>query len=1175
MKSKGILLLTCLYQIVLSGYSQTNITYWFDDNFENRTSVAVNAGSNNFKWSNDIAVPDDFKDGVHRLTVLCSANNKPSPATTYYFLKHSEEQSGDLYAQYWFDDNEKSKVQVPLINRLTFLWKDSISTSSLDKGIHKVNIQIVSNDLPSPVFSQFFCKGLEPEPFISEYVYWFDGEDPASSPYGSDTVRVTPSRQLQVNQAISLPEDISKGYHAFNIKFKDLLGQWSEVKTDTFFSTVGLPVVHIKNLEPDVNPIGYTVKNLATIFRYYQIADIEDKPVSGVQIEYSVNGISYLSKPSDESGLAAINFPVWGKDANDETDDYVPAGTTAEMSFVSLKMNGKELKVAQNAFNLPYRITVLPFFPDDMHYGLTLGESQGSVSDVSETKGKADYTLTFGRLFNEFYEQTGWDVKTEMKAGGEFSDKIKGKLPVFPLLSLEGALEIGGGIKLKGAIKETLPYTNASYLKIAHSIFSGIWTASPFADENIHFMLNVLSEKLGIGDETTQYKESSSELFVKTGISGKASIGKQSKFDLGVEQGTIVGVSGSDAIKYDGSSESLIYKDRLSADIEIKVKGVFNDGTSNFGLTVAKTISSSIGITTERPRYLTGLNKSSVAKVSGWELAISPSWGSSQTMNDALVYNQIRSISGKLGKKYTSTFSLDRPILDAAGKLDIKDPLWGRLTNKTEDTGVLFGTAFTNHLETINAGLSKIAQKDYQDFTKSAKWTVDKEYEVVGNFTYKKEFKFVGLKWDIGFTGGVFSKCTFPVSESYYHFGTKKSLLTYQYEDLNRFRDIIAPSEPLIENINAGIDALIDLDSWIKDNCSWYKRYADKTDAFLGNIIYKLWYAPSGAPGRKRSYSPALNGYRRLINSTQKDISNMAVVIPCAKQDVFHENTEVHFSHYYPGGEVLGATTEKDTIIIVSDIGFLNAYYSGDTLTTAPNGKFKIYATAGADDLMFLEIDEKYPVGVYHKPYSESLWSPIGNTNDTIQTNSLGKFCLGVSVGSDKTPPVININKAENSSTLEITITDNMAVYWKNTFILVNGVVTEYTRDQSRITVQLTEEQLADDLYVTIYASDLARNKAEATKVFEVISGVKSPVNESCRLYPVPAEDFCYLVIESEMLNSTVEYALINQMGQIITQKPISALSTQIDVSQLPRGVYFVVVYNEKGLIANKRLVKK
>ncbi|MDR0505237.1 MAG: T9SS type A sorting domain-containing protein [Dysgonamonadaceae bacterium] len=1168
--------------------------YWLDDDIQNAVQQQF-ASTEGVPSVFNINVNDaGFQENsLHRLSYcvkgIGSGVPQQSAVSTQYFFYHAQNANR---LRYWYDNNTAAAQTVTLSSGENVTFIGEISTAGLTNGVHTLNFCLQSdNGINGSTYTEYFEKGQNPfapafadEQYISDYVYWFDDNEATKI---ADNIPSPHRQHYTYNKNLALPDDVTRGKHTVNYRFRDNFGQWTETVRDTFKMLQGdITKAKIKNLDPNVNLLRpFTVREFATAYLYYKVVDDLDMPINKAVINYKVGNNSLNSQPTDKDGIAVLEIPVWGTDIDNIADDYVPVNSGFQtINFVCLKDSlNNVLQVGLNNFTQT-SINVIPFFPDDMHYGISLGGSESLGSKLFNNKINAGYTLTLGRLFNEYYEQTGWDVSTELKAQYSAQNTTQTSFSEFPFVSLDGSFTLGGGFKFKKSIKETLPYnTSTSYLKILYNMLTGVWNTSGFEDEDIHLLLNAISTKLGLGNESAAYQESTKEGFIKieAGAEGKINLDALS-YKLGLSANSTAGVSFSNALKYDGanSSETLINKYKLNADIGIDLTPFnfsFKEGSqsANFGLTVSGSLSSSLGITTEKPRYLTAFNKGSVSVGTGWQLEISPSWGTSHTNGDNSTFSQIRSISGKLSKDYKSTLSFKKPVFDVANHLQINDPLWGYFTNSTSNTGIVFGTAFGNHLEHISDGFADLAPEYRKNLDDAVKWTEDKEYSLAGNYSYSETVNFFGWKFNIGWNGGIFSKSTFPISESYYHFGVNKTLKLVKYEDLNRFRDISSPTQPFVEQFT---HASFLLDEWLKDNFEWYESYKNTTESILGSLIYKWWeWTGQLAPQQsKRKYSKYLKGIKALNENPQTDISNMIIEIPCASQEVFPEGTEVHFSHYYPGGEVLGATVAKDTFIVISDISFLSAYCKWDTLSVAPNGNFKVFSTVGADDLAFLEISPSYPVGVYHKAFSDSLWQFIGNTNDTIYTNKLGKFCLGVGVSDDKIPPVISIAKDSLAGEVNISITDNMAVYWKNTIVLINGVSYEYERNGGNITVPLTEEQLATDIYVTVHASDLARNETQENAVFAAPTGISEvATNTHIMLFPNPASDIVNLQIGNKVLLDGTKYAIVNTLGQIFARGAVSEEITKINVSYLQQGVYFVVVFDEKLLITSSKFVKK
>jgi hypothetical protein len=78
--------------------------------------------------------------------------------------------------------------------------------------------------------------------------------------------------------------------------------------------------------------------------------------------------------------------------------------------------------------------------------------------------------------------------------------------------------------------------------------------------------------------------------------------------------------------------------------------------------------------------------------------------------------------------------------------------------------------------------------------------------------------------------------------------------------------------------------------------------------------------------------------------------------------------------------------------------------------------------------------------------------------------------------------------------------------------------------------------------------------------------------NRMIRVYPDPAKN--KIVIETGQADDQGTLSIINIHGQeIMTQKP-EGLKTEIQIRDLPRGIYFVKLYSDKG-ISTLKFVKE
>ena len=92
--------------------------------------------------------------------------------------------------------------------------------------------------------------------------------------------------------------------------------------------------------------------------------------------------------------------------------------------------------------------------------------------------------------------------------------------------------------------------------------------------------------------------------------------------------------------------------------------------------------------------------------------------------------------------------------------------------------------------------------------------------------------------------------------------------------------------------------------------------------------------------------------------------------------------------------------------------------------------------------------------------------------------------------------------------------------------------------------------------------------KATVMKYDSVYVGVKEPQESRISLYPNPATD--KITVETLGTTGKSNLAIVNLEGQRLITRQITKPKTQIDISSLPSGVYFVRITNEKTLEVGK-----
>ena len=871
------------------------------------------------------------------------------------------------------------------------------------------------------------------------------------------------------------------------------------------FFEYDMAAAYIRNLEPNINPSSYIVKDLATIYRYFKVVDEDGNPIQGAKIEYEIDSEEHSSLPSDEEGIVTIEFSVLGKNW------LAPR----QMKFVRLKdSTGNPLDGANNynTFGIP-TVEVHPYQADEFKLTFEAGGKASTeiASQYEYVDAKISGSINAGLEFTSVLDHAGIikEMKYAFLAGakgsgglkvGIINDKALDWLSIEPKMSIGAGLESGLSTKLKGEI--AFENNLKSYLVVGYDILCLIYAESGSTNKAVNAMMNMVGNYLQDATPPSSKVEGTFGGYVKG--NGKIDFKIDNTyewmkvFDKGLDlSATVDGKFGFDLTvgnKYangqEGMYNSLKYIVGWSVDVEGDLWKKYGKFAEKFGLSYNAAALSSVKYNRE---YRNGLFTSGLNEIKKASIEINHGHSTQVTLDWKLVSMEVNT-----DKSHKYKYSIEQPVFDYLRKhpnlITPIDPMWSYFNN--DYVSLVLGRDKETYLDGIISKMNDIDFTDSPQMNNSFSLVSTKKYaaSVEIEKTISIDSKWLGLDWKTSISGKGEMEGEYPLEEAYYHPATQQFMPIVTYEDTDKPAYYFSPFVGT-NSFVAGIDNI--WDEVTNALNSWSDQILDKAKSFWGDVVafFNPWDDDETKKGNKvltnidehnrdmpRLYSKNLTQYNELRSSAQTNVSAFEFVLPGDNQ-AFEDNTEVHLKYYYPGGELLGATIDKDTFIVISDVFFLSAVHNNIILETAPLGDFKVFATAGTDDLSFLGINQSYPVSVYFSALEDN-WERIGETNDSIATNKMGTYCLGVSVNSDKLPPVIHISKEENAGKVKIAITDNMAVYWKSVFVLINGVVTEYSRNGNLLSVDLDNGQLQNDIYVTAYASDLARNETKSDAVF-------------------------------------------------------------------------------------------
>ncbi len=124
---------------------------------------------------------------------------------------------------------------------------------------------------------------------------------------------------------------------------------------------------------------------------------------------------------------------------------------------------------------------------------------------------------------------------------------------------------------------------------------------------------------------------------------------------------------------------------------------------------------------------------------------------------------------------------------------------------------------------------------------------------------------------------------------------------------------------------------------------------------------------------------------------------------------------------------------------------------------------------------------------------------------------------------------------------------------------------------ESDVTIDYTIINTSTE-YQILTVSNTLGHQAIYTSVNLSVEDIENTVND-ISLHPNPVKD--KLFIENLNLNENYIISISNLNGQNVLQKEISTNSTEIDISTLEKGIYFVSVYNASNkLLQTQKFIK-
>ncbi|MDY0215635.1 MAG: PKD domain-containing protein [Bacteroidales bacterium] len=252
------------YKIPLSVTSTKNLVsyeYWFDNDYA--AAVSVNTPVQSQVALDELISAQILTNGIHVFNIrFKDSKNQWSSTLSQFFYKMPPSETSSIHLvsyEYWFDNDYENALTINASAQSQILINELIGTQTLTNGIHVFNIRFKdSKNLWSSTVSQFFYKMPEQtitDNLITQYRYWIDNEFDNSV----DISLQSPVKQINLIDNLDFTQ-ISKGLHSLHFQFRDSLGFWSSVTTDTV-TKLSLPIsdfTYSKSIECDSTLVEFT-----------------------------------------------------------------------------------------------------------------------------------------------------------------------------------------------------------------------------------------------------------------------------------------------------------------------------------------------------------------------------------------------------------------------------------------------------------------------------------------------------------------------------------------------------------------------------------------------------------------------------------------------------------------------------------------------------------------------------------------------------------------------------------------------------------------------------------------------------------------------------------------------------------------------------------------------------
>ncbi|GAA4246149.1 MULTISPECIES: T9SS type A sorting domain-containing protein [Winogradskyella] len=199
--------------------------------------------------------------------------------------------------------------------------------------------------------------------------------------------------------------------------------------------------------------------------------------------------------------------------------------------------------------------------------------------------------------------------------------------------------------------------------------------------------------------------------------------------------------------------------------------------------------------------------------------------------------------------------------------------------------------------------------------------------------------------------------------------------------------------------------------------------------------------------------------------------------------------------------------------------------------------------------------------------YNAGTWQQIGSSINSGNANGTGH---GLSISADGSIVAISsiFGSVNGANSGQVRVYQNVSNVWTQIGVNING---EAIYDQSGVGLSLS----GDGSTLAIGAQYNSGNGTDAghVRIFDLsdVLGMNHFIHKNYEIYPNPATNS--LTIKTQLIDN-YQFKIVNQLGQVVSEKFNNTPLTTLDVSGLIKGLYFLSINSEKGGLQTIKFIK-